>query len=510
MPRFLNRIARDNTTLLLLAVLIMLGAFITWQLARLPGDENSRTAVSSAAAGGVSVADTVAALEKTPVSRPHLALLRWQTANGARVYFVPAPELPMLDVRVVFDGGAARDGGLAGLARFTSAMIGEGTTTRSVDAINNGFEKVGAQFSASSYRDMAVVELRTLTRAELATSALELFTDALSHPSFPRDSLERIRNQILVGLERDEEEPATIAARSFMAALYLAHPYATPPEGTVASVRAVRVEDLKAFHGRYYVARNAVIAITGAVDRARAEQIATQISTALAAGEPAPKLPPPPDSKGGHYHVKFDSQQTHAFIGLPALQRADPDEAALSIANEILGGNGLNSLLAEEIRNKRGLAYSVGSSFQGMRAAGPFVINLQTRNEVAGAALGVSLDTLRRFIKDGPTQAQLDDARRQLVGGYPLQLAGNQAIVGTLGMIGFYNLPDDYPEQQVARIEQASREDVRLAFARHVPADRLIILTLGPEKPTPEITPAQPAAAQAAPTSQPSAPHKSP
>lgn len=497
MARFLNRLTRDNTTLALVAVLIALGVFVVWQLARLSGEEGSRTSVASVAAGGVSVADAVAALEKTPVSRPHLALQRWQTPNGARVYFVPAPELPMLDVRIVFDGGGARDGGLAGLARFTSAMIGEGTPTRSVDAINNGFEKVGAQFGASSYRDMAVTELRTLTRAELMTPALELFTDVVAHPSFPRDALERTRNQMLVGLERDEEEPATIASRSFMAALYLAHPYAAPPDGTVSTVHAIRIEDLKAFHQRYYVAHNAVIALTGAIDRAQAEQIATQVSGSLPAGEPAPQLPPPPDPKGGNFHVKFASKQTHVYIGLPALRRNDPDEAALSIANEILGGNGLNSLLAEEIRNKRGLAYSAGSSFQGMRAAGPFVMSLQTRNEVAGEALGVSLDTLRRFIKEGPTQEQLDNARRQLVGSYPLQLSGNQSVVGTLGMIGFYDLPEDYLEQQLGRIEKASRDDVRAAFARHVPFDRLMIVTLGPEKPVPKVTPPKPGAAPA-------------
>ncbi len=499
----LRRIFRDNTTIALLLVLLALGAFIAWQLTRLGSDDGAPTRVAAAIPAGASVQETVGALEATPVSRPRLALQRWQTANGARVYFVPAPELPMLDVRVVFDAGGARDGGLSGLARFASAMIGEGTATRGVDAINAGFENVGAQFGTSSHRDMAVAELRTLAGAGQADPALALFTDVLANPSFPADAMERIRGQMLVGLQRDEEEPGTIASRAYMAALYLVHPYATPPDGGVDTVKAIRVEDLRAFHKRYYVARNAVIAITGAVDRARAEQLAAQIAGALPAGEPAPVLPAPPEAKGGNFHVKFDSQQTHLLIGLPALKRNDPDEAALLVANEILGGNGLTSLLGEEIRNKRGLAYSAGSGFQGMRAAGPFTVSMQTRNDSAGEALGVSLETLRRFAKEGPTEQQLEDARRQLVGGYPLQLAGNRAIVGTLAMLGFYNLPDDYLERQLARIEQLTREDVRAAFARRVPVDRLIVVTLGPEKPVPKVTPPKPGAADGAQAAQP-------
>lgn len=491
----LRKIARDNTSLALFVVLLLLGVFVLWQLLRLDGGGDvSHASIASAVADAHSVQEVVASLENTPVSRPRLALQRWQTTNGARVYFVPAPELPMLDVRLVFDAGAARDSGLAGLARFTSAMIGEGTATRSVDAINNGFESVGAQFSTSSYRDMGIVELRTLTTPELLNPALALFTDVVAHPSFPNDAVERTRGQMLIGLQRDEEEPGTNAARAFMAALYLAHPYASPAEGTVLTVRAIRTEDLRAFHVRHYAARNMVIALAGAIDRARAEQIAEQIAGALPVGEPAPKLAAPPTPTGGSFHVKFDSKQTHIYIGLPALHRNDPDEAALNVANEILGGGGLTSLLAEEVRNKRGLAYSAGSGFQAMRADGPFVVNLQTRNEAAGEALGVSLETLKRFAKEGPTPEQLENARRQLVGSYPLQLAGNDSIVSTLGVLGFYGLPDDYLEQQLAKTEQLTAEQVRTAFARHVPVDKLLVLTLGPQKPEPKI----PTAANAA------------
>lgn len=492
----LRKIARDKPTLVLVITLLLLGTFVGWQISRLSGSGETHLSIASSIAGSASVKDTVAALEGTAVSRPHLNLQRWTTGNGARVYFVAAPELPMLDIRVLFDAGAARDtASVSGLARLTSALIGEGTPSHSVDEINEGFEAVGAEFSSSAYRDMATVHLRSLTAPDMLAPALALFTDVTAHPSFPADAIERLRGQMLVGLQRDEEEPATIASRSFMAALYLVHPYANPPEGTVAGVKAINAGDLRGFHQRYYTARNAVIAIAGAVNRAQAEQIAEKFSAALTAGEPAPELPTPPSPAGGNFHVKYDSQQTHILIGLPALRRNDPNEAALNLANQVLGGDGLTSLLAEEIRNQRGLAYSAGSMFQPMRAAGPFSVRMQTRNDAAGEALGVSLDTIRKFAQNGPTPEQLEDARRQLVGSYPLQLAGNGAIVSTLGMLGFYGLPDDYLEQQLAQTERLSADDVRKAFARHVPVDRLMVLTLGPTKPVAKVTDAKPGAA---------------
>lgn len=400
----------------------------------------------------------------------------------------------MLDIRVILDAGGARDGGLAGLARFTSAMIGEGTDSRTVDAINAGFENVGARFSAASYRDMSVIELRSLTQPDLLQPALELFADVIAHPSFPRDDMERIRNQMLVGLARAEEDPSTIASRAFMAALYLAHPYGAPAEGTVDTVKSIRVEDLRAFHQRYFVGNNAIIAITGAVNRKQAEAMAEQVVAALPAGVAAPTLPAPPDAKGGHFHVRYDSQQTQIFIGLPALARNDPDEAALQLANEVLGGSGLSSLLGEEVRNKRGLAYSAGSGFQSMRERGPFIVAVQTRNDSASEALGVTLDTLKAFIAKGPDEEQLNNARTQLVGSFPLQLAGNNAIVGTLGMMAFYRLPDDYLTQRLNQYESLGRDEVRKAFAAHVPADNLMILTLGPEKPVIPVKKTAPAA----------------
>lgn len=506
MKDLLRRIVRDNTTLLLLLLLTLSGAFVGWQLSRLPGEEAGETGTATSATG-VPVAKVIDAVAGAPLSRPQPAIERWTTANGARVLFVPAPGIPMLDVRVLFDAGSARDGAWPGLARFTAALVGEGSPGRDADAIATGFESLGAEFGVAARRDATTASLRTLSDPAIADPALALFAEVVARPTFPEDAVARTRGRLLVGLERDEERPGTLASRSFMAALYLVHPYGSPPEGTTDSVRRIGRQQLADFHARHYVARNAVIAIVGAIDRERATQVASAISDALAAGEAAPELPAPPAPAGDGFHVDFRSQQTHVLVGLPAVRRGDPDEAALALANEVLGGGGLSSLLANAVRNQRGYAYSVGSSVQAMRAQGPFVVSLQTRNEAAGDALAVTQDVLRRFAASGPTEAQLADARQQLAGSYTLGLAGNGDLVGLLGLLGFHGLPDDYIAQQLARIETLTAAEVRDAFNRHVPLDRLVTVTLGPARPVVPATVPPPPDKPALPPAAPGAPH---
>jgi zinc protease len=477
-----RRITRDGTSLLLFLALLGLAGFVAWQALDLDDRAQARLAVTPSVAGLRPVQETLDAVARQPVARPKLALERWRTDEGAVVLFVPAPELPMLDIRLVFDGGSARDDAQSGLARFTSAMLDEGTGTRDVDEISSGFESVGASFSAASYRDMAVVELRTLTRPEFLDKSLDLFTDVVANAAFPADAMDRIREQMLIGLKRDDEDPGTIAGRSFMAALYLAHPYAAPPDGTAQAVARITREDLIGFHRRFYTGGNLVVAITGAIDTDRAKRIAARISNALPRGPHAPPLAKSPEPAGGSFHVEYASSQTHIYLGLPAIRRNDPDQAALMVANEILGGSGLNSLLGEAVRNERGLAYSVGSGFSAMREAGPFSVVLQTRNEQAREALDVVQQVLRDFSEKGPDEKLVADARAQLIGRFPLQLAGNDSVVGTLGMLGFYDLPDDHLQQQLARIEVTTAAEVRDAFRRHVPLDKLAVVTLGPGK----------------------------
>lgn len=415
-----------------------------------------------------------------PESRRAVSIQHWVTTNGARVYFVEARELPMVDLRFVFDAGGARDGVMAGLASITNRMLSEGTPTRDTSRIAADFEHVGARFSASSHRDMAVLQLRVLSDPAYSVPALDVFADVVAHPQFPEEALARIMQGSEVGLQQQEQSPAALARKQFYKALYGTHPYAEPPAGTRTSLSMIGRNDLLGFHQRYYVARNLTIAIVGSLSRQEAEMMAERATAALPAGEPAPALPKVAAlKKARHLHQEFPSAQTHILVGQPGVPYGDPDYFALMVGNEILGGGGFTSRLMKEVRQQRGLAYGVSSGFTQMRAAGPFTINLSTRSDQATEALVLLRRILADYVRQGPSDSELGEAKANIIGSFPLSTASNASISGYLGAIGFYGLPLDYLDQYLDRVQAVTAKDIRRAFQRHIDPARLLVVTVG-------------------------------
>ena len=405
----------------------------------------------------------------------------WETSNGARVLFVRAADLPMLDLRVVFAGGGVRDGETPGLASLTSALLTQGAGAWDADTIAERVATAGAQMSTGALRDMAYVSARTLTDQGALDSTLETLATILSQPSFDRNDLERVRANTLVGLRRQEQDPGTIGKKAVYRKIFGEHPYASDPSGTLESVAAVTRDELVAFHRRYYVGRNAVIAMVGALTRAEAETIAERIASGLAAGEPAAAVPPVPELESGVLEeLDFPSTQTHIYAGQPGMKRGDEDYFSLYVGNHILGGSGLVSLLMEEVREKRGLSYSVYSYFVPMAARGPFLMGLSTKNQQATEAREVLMETLRRFREQGPTHEELSAAVKNITGGFPLRIASNANIVQYLAMIGFYGLPLDYLERFNERVTAVTVEDIRDAFERRIDPERFATVIVGP------------------------------
>lgn len=435
---------------------------------------NWRQALKALGCWGVAA---LAGVSQTLQAAPEIQ--SWQTNNGARVFFVAAPELPMVDVRVVFDAGSARDGGRSGLATLTNALLDDGTATLDADAIAERFEDVGAEVSTSALRDMAVVSLRSLTDPALLDPALQTFAQIIAAPAFPDSAFERERSRMLVALQVEQQSPGKLAEKAFYQAVYGEHPYATPPSGTPETVAALQRADLVAFHKRFYVARNAVVAIVGALSRTQAEALAQTVTGALPAGaEPPPRPQVPELSEASTINVSHPSTQTHIRVGQPGMRRGDPDYFALYVGNHILGGSGLVSRLNEEIREKRGLSYSVYSYFLPMLRRGPFVMGLQTRNDQAAQALDLLRTELRRFVESGPSADELQAAKQNITGGFPLRIDSNAKITEYLAMIGFYRLPLDYLDTFASRINAVTREDVQRAFQRVHP-ERLITVVVG-------------------------------
>lgn len=431
-------------------------------------------------AGGIFVWLSEEPIVLEPTSEHSFNIKSWQTSKGAKVVFVQADELPMLDVRVVFDAGSARDGSLPGLASFTHTMLDKGAGDWTTDQIAERTDSIGARIGGSAARDMAVLSLRCLTDEAILKKALATLQAIIQQPRFPDKELQRERKQLLIGLQNEQQSPSDIANKLFYKKLYGEHPYATPVSGDMLSARQLNRDALVKFYKQYYVASNAIIAIAGAVDEARAKEIAEQLTSGLPEGNKAKRVTAVSElHKPVAVNHQHPSTQTHVMMGQPGMMRGDKDYFALYVGNHILGGSGFNSRIVDEVREKRGLAYSSYSYFMPMRDKGPFLLGLQTKNTQAQEALKVLRETLDNFIKNGPTEEELEHTIKNITGGFPLRIDSNKDIVGYLAMLGFYDLPLDYLQTFNQNVKNVTREKIIQAFRSRIHPDRMITVMVG-------------------------------
>jgi len=414
-----------------------------------------------------------------------LPIQHWQTASGARVYFVENHDLPILDVSVDFSAGSSRDvPAKAGIASLTAHLLDLGAGGLSDDEISKRTADVGASLGARFDLDRAGVSLRTLSSKAERTQALDVMARVLQQPEFPEAVLAREKARIIAALKEAETQPEAIADKAFYAALYGTHPYALPSSGEVDTVSAATRQDLQDFYGAHYGAQGAVIALMGDVTRAEAAAIAEQLSAGLPKpAAPAAPLPPVQAPAAAVVRdIAHPAKQSHVLMGYPGIKRIDPDYFPLYVGNYILGGGGFDSRLTKEVRDKRGLAYSAYSYFIPMAEQGPFEIGLQTKREQAGEALAVVRKTLADFVAHGPTQKELTQAKNNLIGGFPLRIDSNKKIQEYLAVIGFYGLPLTYLDDFTKNVEKVTVASIRDAFSRRVQPSRMVtVVVAGPE-----------------------------
>lgn len=407
-----------------------------------------------------------------------LPIEHWTTSRGARVYFVRADTIPMLDVNIDFDAGGRYDPPRKdGLASMTASMLARGAAGLDEAAIADRIADIGAVQGASADDDRLSVAIRTLSSPAEREAAIELLASLVSRPTFPQAPLTREIERSLQALRESLTRPGSIAQRAFYPLIYPQHPYGSLADE--ASFRAIRRDDLVAFHRARFAASGAVVSLVGAVTRAQAEAIAERLTRDLPAGSPAPALPPVRMPAPVERRIAHPASQSHLLIGAPAIVRNDPDYFPLFVGNYVLGGGGFVSRLTTEVREKRGLSYSVGSGFSPMLQPGPFVVSLQTRKEQTDEALAVVRDTLSGFVAKGPTEDELQAAKQNLVGGFALRIDSNSKILANLASIGWYGLPLDYLDGWTRKVEAVTAEQVRQAFARKVDPSKLVTVIVG-------------------------------
>ena len=404
----------------------------------------------------------------------------WQTTAGARVNFVETRALPILDIQVDFAAGTAREpDGRAGVASLTRKLVELGVAGMDETQIASRLADVGARLSGGVDQDRASVVLRTLSMADKRRPALDMLRAILATPQFPADVFAREKARALAALKESLTKPATLGSRSLWSAMYGSHPYGR--QATPESVGALERADVVAFHAATYTAPRATLAIVGDLSRVEAEAVAEELTAALPAAPgmaaiPVPHLPPASEQRIAHPAV-----QAHLLLGLPALRRGDPDFFPLLVGNYSLGGGGFVSRLMKAVRDQRGLAYSVYSYFQPLAQMGPFRIGLQTKKTQAQEALEVTRQVLGRFLAQGPTEEELLAAKQNLIGSFPLRLDSNSKILGSVALIGFYELPLDYLDRYPENIEKVTLDDIKAAFARRVSPEHLVTVIVAGE-----------------------------
>ncbi|MCH9697985.1 MAG: insulinase family protein [Gammaproteobacteria bacterium] len=407
----------------------------------------------------------------------------WTTAQGVPVYYAHAPGIPMVDVQVVFDAGSARDGDQYGLAAMTTAVLDKGAGPWNADQISQRLESGGAILGVSASDDMAALSFRSLTDPEILDSVIQTASTILAEPTFSDQDFNRVKKRVLANLKHELEQPGSIAQKQFNAAIYGSHPYAHPSNGTMDSVKALHRDDLVAFHKRYFVSANALVVIVGDVSRKQSESIANRLLEKLDKGTKPGPIPLVSDNVKGHMiQHQFASEQTHAVVGMPVLSRHDPDYFTLYVGNHILGGSGLVSRISQEVREKRGLAYSAYSYFSPGKRKGPFIMGFQTRNEQAQEALKVLNATLDTYRKNGPTEKELESSKKNITGGFVLRIDSNSEIANYIAMIAYYGLKLDYLDTFNKKIDGVTVDMIKQAFQKRLDPNKFATVLVGQQE----------------------------
>lgn len=418
-----------------------------------------------------------------------LPIQNWTQANGARVWLVESRGLPMVDIQVDFDAGSRRDpADKAGLFSATAGMTSKGLAAKGgqpamdENQLSEAWADLGAGFGAGASSDRMSFTLRSLTDPQLLPKAVQLGARQLGDPSFPDAIWARERDRMSAAIREANTRPATIANRAYEQAVYGGHPYGY--DTTEQTLARITVADMRELHARYLEPCRAKVSIVGDLGRAQAEQVVTALLARLPQrGATCAALPPvvevPPLAAAQERNIPFASAQAHVLLGQPGYKRNDPDFFPLLVGNYTLGGGGFVSRLTTEVREKRGLSYSVYSYFAPGMHAGAFTIGLQTRPDQALQALQVTREVLARYVAEGPTAEELKAARDFLIGGFPLRLDSNAKLLDNLANIAWHELPLDYLDTWTKKVEAVTAEQIRAALARKLQPQKMVTVVVG-------------------------------
>lgn len=402
--------------------------------------------------------------------------------KGIKAWLVEEHSVPLLALRFAFVGGSTQDPeGKEGLAHFLTTMLDEGAGDIKSAEFQVRLDEMAIQMEFDASRDAFDGNLKTLTRNR--DKAVELLSLALNKPRFDKDAVERMRDQIISGLKFDAKDPDRIAAQAWFKAAYGDHPYGRPVKGTTETVAKLTSKDLEAYRRKIFARDTLKVAVVGDIT---AEELAVVLDKLF--GE----LPEKGDLKVIPEHaissgpirktITIKNPQSVAQFGHQGFKRNDKDFIPGYILNYILGGGGFSSRLMEEVREKRGLAYSVYSYLYPLDHGALFMGGVGTKNEALEKSLDVITTELKRIAEQGPTLEELENAKRYLTGSYPLRFDTSSKIASQLLWIQMDDLGIDYIDTRNRKVSEVTLEQIKDVAKRLIQPDRLIITIVGDPK----------------------------
>lgn len=401
-----------------------------------------------------------------------------KSPGGIEAWLVEEHAVPILALKFAFAGGNAQDPvGREGLANFITGMMDEGAGDITSEQFQQREEELAMRMSFEDGKDAMQGNLETLTANR--DKSIELLRLALSKPRFDPDAIERVREQLVAGLVYADRDPEKVASREWYATAFKGHPYARPANGTKESLAAITREDLVAYRTRNFAKSNLKVVAVGDISAVELGKLLDTVFGDLNAKADLIDVAQTRIVGGSQRVVEMNVPQSVAVFGLPAMARKDADFMPAFVLNQILGGGGFASRLMEEVREKRGLAYSVYSYLQPYQNASVFAGGVATKNESIAQSLDVIRSELKRMADSGPTQTEFDNAKSYLTGSYALRFDTNAKIAGQLLGLLQEDYGIDYVDKRNALVEAVTLADVKRVAASLLKTEDLIVTIVG-------------------------------
>lgn len=438
---------------------------------------NTRSAFNTFA---ITVVASVAMLASIFLSRPAEAMniQTIKSPGGITAWLVEEHSVPLIALRFGFDGGNSQDPvGKDGLANFITAMMDEGAGDLTSSEFQERMEDIAMRMSYDDSKDALYGSFETLSVNR--DKAVELLKLAVQKPRFDTDAVERIRQQLLANLAYGDKDPNKVAGREWYTMAFAGHPYARPSNGTVDTVSKITSEDLAAFHKRTFAKNNLKVVVVGDIDAAALGKMLDDVFGGLPENAELTPVAKTQPIAAQQKIVEMNVPQSVAVFGLGAMARKDPDFMAGFVVNHILGGGGFSAKLMEEVREKRGLAYSVYTYLQPFQHTSILAGSVATKNESMAESLAIIRAELKKMADNGPTQDDLTSAKDYLIGSYALRFDTNSKIASQLLGLQMEGFGIDYVDQRNKIIEAITMDDVKRVAKRLLKADELIVTVVG-------------------------------